>query len=240
MISSDLGYIIHTRPYRETSQLINALGRETGRFSLVFRGARRGRQTPAQSFRLMQLSWSGKTDLKTVRTMETVENRVLSGRNLYVGLYLNELLMRVLREAQPVTSVFDRYHHLLQRLARQEEDLEPLLRSFEYSLLEQLGYGFSLDVDAATGEPVEAAKRYRFDPQQGLVSLAGERQASGDKNAYPGAYLLAMAAMDYSDERVKVAAKRLMREALDPHLGTRPLLSRELYRGFVGEQESGR
>ena len=235
MISSDLAYIVHRRPYRETSQLIDVLGREAGRFSLVFKGARKSRRPPAQPFCMFQLSWSGKSDLKTLRTVEAVENRVMTGKHLYIGLYLNELLMRLLREGQTAGPVFDRYHHLVQCLADTGADVEPLLRSFEYLLLEQTGYGFPLDIDTDSGEPVVAGRNYRFEPQQGLV-----RAADSDlrQPGYPGEFLLAMAAMNYTDERVRIAAKQLMREALQPHLGNRPLFSRELYRGWIS-QENG-
>ena len=231
MISSDLGYILHSRPYRETSYLQKVITREHGLVSLVHRGARRGRSRP-QPFNLLQLSWSGRTDLKTLKTVEMLESRVLVGKTLYIGFYLNEVLVRVMPDAEPSATVFDRYHHLLTRVVQPDADEEVLLRSFEFALLEDMGYGFALDVDGLSGRPLRADGLYRFDVQQGLLAADadGERGAA---NLYPGRDLLAMAAMDYSTDSVRTCAKRLMREALVPLLGSKPLMSRELYKGHV-------
>ncbi|MNF14675.1 DNA repair protein RecO [compost metagenome] len=54
---------------------------------------------------------------------------------------------------------------------------------------------------------------------------------------FHGADLLAMAEADWSVPGVLAAAKRLMRQALAPHLGGRPLVSREL---FMNRKESSR
>ena len=49
---------------------------------------------------------------------------------------------------------------------------------------------------------------------------------------FNGSDLLAMAATQWTTPGVLAAAKRLMRQALAPHLGGRPLVSRELFRKF--------
>lgn len=178
---------------------------------------------------MVQISWSGKTELKTIRSMEVVEHGLLLGQHLYIGLYLNELLARVLREAESAAPVFDRYHHLIQKLAARQDNIETLLRSFEFTLLDELGYGFTL-VSDARGETVIPGCNYTFDPSQGLIA-ADVMDYEQSRAVFPGEHLLAMAEMDYSDDRVRLTAKRLMREALKPHLGSRPLMSRELFKG---------
>ncbi len=229
MICNDLAYVLHTRPYRETSQLVSVYTRGQGRFSLVARGSRGGKKTqPLQSFCRFQIAWSGTADLKTLTGAELVEHRVLLGRNLYIGLYLNELLTRLGQDFHPAERIFDLYTLLVARLA-EAGDSEALLRSFEWQLLEELGCGFALDREAATGEPVSAAGRYRFDPQRGLLCARGD---SGP-GCFRGDDLLALARGDLSRQPTRLAAKQLMRLALQPHLGARPLLSRELFRGTI-------
>jgi DNA repair protein RecO (recombination protein O) len=228
MILSDLSYILHGRPYRETSQIVSLFTRENGRVSVIHRGAKRGRGHTLQPFCLTQTSWIGRSDLKTLKSFDILESGYLSGRHLYIGLYLNELLDRILREGQPVVSVFDRYHHIARNLVRNTDDIEPLLRSFEYALLDEMGYGFALDRESATGELLKVGEYYSFYPQQGLRLCSRE----GERHGFKGEHLLAMAAMDYADSGVRLTAKKLMRQALAPHLGAKPLKSRELFRGY--------
>ena len=101
--------------------------------------------------------------------------------------------------------------------------LEPLLRSFEWRLLDQLGYGFALDLDSE-GQPIAEAGLYRLQTETGLVPV-GHLQPG----VFQGAELLAMAEADWTAPGALAAAKRLMRQALAPHLGGRPLVSRELF-----------
>ena len=101
--------------------------------------------------------------------------------------------------------------------------LEPLLRSFEWRLLDELGYGFALNLDSE-GQPIVARGLYRLHTEAGLVPI-GQLQPG----AFQGVELLAMAEADWSAPGALAAAKRLMRQALAPHLGGRPLVSRELF-----------
>src|SRR5690606_32272581 len=147
----------------------------------------------------------------------------LVGEALFSGLYLNELLIRLLPPEVPHPAVFDHYAATLLALA-EGRPLEPLLRSFEWRLLDELGYGFDLDTDI-NGEPVAADGIYRLQVDAGL-----ERVWLLQPGLFQGVELLAMAQADWSAPGALAAAKRLMRQALAVHLGGRPLVSRELFR----------
>ena len=101
--------------------------------------------------------------------------------------------------------------------------IEPLLRAFEWRLLGELGYGFALEHDLQ-GLPIEPAGLYRLIPDAGL-----EPVSQFQPGLFNGAELLAMAEADWQVPGALAAAKRLMRQALAPHLGGRPLVSRELF-----------
>ena len=102
--------------------------------------------------------------------------------------------------------------------------LEPLLRAFEWRLLDDLGYGFELNNDLH-GEPIAADGMYRLQVDAGL-----ERVYLLQPGLFQGTELLAMSEADWSAPGALSAAKRLMRQALAVHLGGRPLVSRELFR----------
>lgn len=239
LAQNDNGFVLHTRPYRETSQLVDLFCREHGRFRVIAngtRGARKGPSKRLQSFVPCAVHWRGRGELKTLVSAEPVmASQYWGGDTLYIGLYINELMTRLVPEHDPHPELFDSYVQLLQSLPG-TTDIEPLLRIFELTLLEQLGYGIALDVEVISGAEMDAECWYRFVPEDGF-SLLGT-SAAGMVNAFKGADLKAMASSNYENPDVKRAAKRLLRLALDVHLGGRPLRSREFFRG-VSNQGGG-
>ena len=229
--NEEAAYVLHRRPYRETSLLVDLFARGAGRLRVVARGGRRSR-IAGQPFVPLVVAWSGRGSLKTLIRAEPAVPRasVPSGRALYLGLYVNELLMRLLPEWDPHPGLYDGYGRLLRRLA-EEGEAEPPLRRFELQLLAELGYGFALDRTAA-GVPLGPDDCYGFVPGSGLMPASRTGQDPGG-TGFRGLHLLAMAADDYRDPDTRRCAKRLLRAALAEHLGERPLRSRELFRQRV-------
>ncbi len=219
---SQPAYVLHSRAYRESSALVDFLTPQ-GRLRAVLRGARGRAGTLARPFVPLEAEFRGRGELKNVGRLEAAGiPNLLGGEALFSGLYLNELLIRLLPAEDPHPAVFEHYALTLQALA-QGRPLEPLLRAFEWRLLDQLGYGFALDLDSL-GQPIAAGGLYRLQVDVGLVPV-GQLQPG----TFQGAELLAMAQADWSAPGALAAAKRLMRQALAPHLGGRPLVSRELF-----------
>ena len=220
-------YVLHRRPYRDTSLLVEAFSRDHGRIGLVARGARRPRSSLAgllQPFHPLLLSWTGKGDLFTLVGAEADGRAAVpAGRNLYAGFYLNELLLRLLRRHDPCAELFEVYAVILGHVAA-GEDVEWALRLFERHLLEALGYGLSL-LETAEGLPVEAGECYRYQLENG--PRAG---ATAEGIAVSGRALLALASGEAPDAEAREQAKRLLRATLRLYLGEKPLQSRELYR----------
>ena len=216
-------YVLHSRAYRETSALVDFLTPQ-GRLRAVLRNARGKAGTLARPFVPLEVEFRGKGELKNVSRMESAGVAVwMLGDALFSGLYLNELIIRLLPSEDPHPQVFEHYAATLQALGAGRA-LEPLLRSFEWRLLDQLGYGFALDVDV-NGEPVAIDGLYRL-----LVDAGLERVELLQPGLFQGAELLAMAQASWETPGALAAAKRLMRQALAVHLGGRPLVSRELFR----------
>lgn len=215
-------FVLHSRPYKETSALVDFLTPE-GRWRAVLRGARGKAGSLARPFLPLDIELRGRGELKSLARLEaTGIPHLLQGEALFSGLYLNELLIRLLPAEVAHPLLFEHYAATLLRLA-EAGPLEPLLRAFEWRLLDELGYAFALDVDLS-GLPVDSAALYRLQPDSGL-----ERVSQVQPGLFHGADLLAMSEADWQTPGVLTAAKRLMRQALAPHLGSRPLVSRELF-----------
>lgn len=229
-------YILHTRPYRDTSLLVDILTRDYGKLCLVAKGVRGAKKAANQQRYLLQafqpilLSWQGKSSLKTLIDIEPSQETVrhsLSGDKLYSAMYINELLAYLLPQDDPTETIYPYYQHLLSQLSHTDSSLEPCLRHFEYHLLDALGYGINFCDDADSGESVEANKTYYFVQNHGFVlaSHHPDIRAVG----FLGQTLLDIAASDFSKEDARQAAKHISRMALQSHLRGRELKSRELF-----------
>lgn len=221
-------YILHARPFRDTSVIFDCLTENHGRISLLGKGVRSAkskRRQLCQPFIPLLLSWQGKSQLKTLTDIEsraTAPN--LIGQYLFSGFYLNELLTRALPEHDPCREIFLRYQWALYQLSDQPP-LEPLLREIELGLLQDLGYSINLGIDASSGKPINSDQWYRYVPELGLVLNA----APGEGGLYLGKHILALAKSDFSDIETLRQSKQLLRNLLKPIIGQKPLKSRELF-----------
>ncbi|TCK17583.1 DNA replication and repair protein RecO [Thiogranum longum] len=224
------GFVLHQRPYRETSALLEIFTPTHGRVGLVARGVyapKSRRRGELQAFRALRLSWNERGELGTLTGVESDGPGVsLAGAALYSAFYLNELLVRLLVRHDPHPLLYERYRQALQALSDQPAGIELTLRLFEKQLLQETGYGLLLDVDCETGEPVQADRFYDYHLEAGPVaSIPGSTKGF----LFPGSSLLALAQESNLDEVVLRDAKRLMRAALSLYLGGKPLKSRELF-----------
>lgn len=227
-------FILHTRPYRNTSVLVDFLTPEYGRVTAVARGIRSGSKSAKQKRALFQpftpllVGWGGKSELKSLNHFESEQLAYcLSGKKLFSALYMNELLCRLVLQQEESSPLFALYRFTLQSL-QLEQNIDIVLRRFELELLALLGYAIELSVDAETGLAVEAGRDYRFIADRGFRAVVLGVADSSAIDMFSGDDLLALSRGDYTPE-VRRVAKRLCRQALHFHLGGKPLKSRELF-----------
>ncbi|MCB1874529.1 MAG: DNA repair protein RecO [Chromatiales bacterium] len=222
-------YVLHARPYGDTSLLLEIFSLDHGRQGLVAKGARvrKRHNCPLQPFAPLLLSWSGRGELPTLTDCDRHgEAMGLRGDGLLCGFYINELMYRLTHRHDPHPELFKIYAATLVRL-RDEVSQEPLLREFELRLLDSLGYGLILDHDVDSGGPVDADGRYTYIPD------LGPRLGEVDGNVavgVSGRTLHALQRCDWRDVDTLRESKRLLRTVLHYHLGGKPLNSRALFR----------
>jgi DNA repair protein RecO (recombination protein O) len=211
-------FVLHARPYRETSLLVECLTRDHGRIGVVARGVRteraRVQRAQLEPFQRIELDLLMKGELATLRGAEPSGKVIrLTGEAGLAGLYLNELVVRLTGRQDPNAELFAFYERTLQRMAA-GEPLAWTLRRFERDMLDSLGYGLQLDVDAVDGESLDPAATYFYDPESG--ALPGR---AGDARAIRGADLLALAADHSPDAAGLSSLRRMMRQVIAFHLG---------------------
>lgn len=223
----NLAYVLHTRAYSETSLLVEMLTQEQGRITAVARGAKRGKAKISnllQPFMPLQVIWYGKSELVTLTAAEANGScHKLYGKIAICGLYLNELLVKLLPRWDACPLLFSGYQAVLLDLENHSDTAQIILRKFELLLLKSLGYELQLTRDITTGKIIDADSYYSFDPVFGpKLTYATANQA------IKGASLLALEANDLEDPKILFDIKRLMRSVLNYHLGSRRLVTREL------------
>ncbi len=223
--------VLHRRDYRDSSLLIELFSRDHGRIGAVARGARKRWQGVIEPFSSLLVSWRGRGELLSLNHAESVgPARHLHGRSIACAFYTNELLLRMTRRHDPHPELFQRHNATLDQLAAGANP-EPVLRLFERDLLHLLGYGLDLEQCSEDGAPLRRDTRYRYLPQHGAVYFT----PSGDGVAVDGATLLALHEGGPFDAAQLAQLKGLMRSILAPHVGQRPLHSRELARWYTGQ-----
>lgn len=233
-VQQQRAFVLHQRDFSETSLLLEVYSRSHGRVGLIAKGARRPsskQRGVLKPFQPLLLGWSGRGELMVLTGVEADGAGIeLAGRALYCGFYLNELMLRLLQRHDPHERLYDRYRAALEGLF-QSGAHEAILRVFEKHLLRELGYGLLLEREPGDRRPIEADALYDYVLDQGPVRVTQpELNTRVQGVRLRGSSLLALAAEQLQDLTALREAKALMRAALAPHLGDKPLHSRRLFR----------
>ncbi len=223
-VHAEPAFVLHRRPYRNTSLLLDLFTLNHGKVSCIARGARslKNRQHGLlQPFSPLLASWVGHSSLVTLSGVEAASMPYqLQGSALFSGFYLNELLLKLCEAHDPHPNLYHCYQASLAVLGSGEA-ISPYLRHFEKQLLQEAGYGFALNTEYGSGVAIHPEHRYQFYPEFGFTR-------SSDHKAYQGEHLLAMAEDDYFDPSIADTAKRIYEQAIRFLLEGRKLQSLNL------------
>ena len=158
-------FVLHSRPWSETSLMLDVFTEESGRVRLVAKGARSKRSNlkgALQPFTPLLVRFGGRGEVKTLRSAEAVSLALpLNGITLYSGLYVNELISRVLEHETRFSELFFDYLHCIQALAGASE---PVDDTMTYRYREEKGFIASLVIDnnTFTGHHLKALASREF------------------------------------------------------------------------------
>lgn len=225
-------FILHRKPYLESSLLVDVFTEHHGRVSLIARGGRRQQAGQAflwQSFIPLNISFQGKTELLTATHIEKQDRAIaLLGSNLLMGLYLNELLIAVLPKQDAYPEIFQAYFKTLKCLEQGIQ--EPALRVFEKKLLSELGYGipYHQDTDQRLIDP---GARYQLKALKGFERVDSFEDGNPmdlDHLIFSGQLILDILNEHWTEDSL-LSAKYMMRYLFKPLLNHQTLKVRELY-----------
>ncbi len=227
------GYVLHSYPFRETSLIVEFFTRSHGRVGVMAKGARRPKSAmrgALMAFQPMQLTWSGRSELKTLHHVDWEAGHLqLQGLQLICGFYVNELLLKLVPREDPHEGLYEAYEQAIHAL---REGGKPawLLRRFERELLREMGYGLLLEHDV-DGQPVQAQVEYAFQIERGPVRIPKNGEA-------PGLRVRGKTLLDLSRDLQEVdedglsdhEGRTLMRQAIGHYLNGQELRTRQLLR----------
>lgn len=228
---SDLAYVLHSVPYKETSLIVELFCREHGRMPVVAKGAKRPHsalRAVLVSFQPLSVRFSGKSDVKTLTQAEWLGGLMSpDGKALFAAYYLNELLMRGLSREDAHPELFDLYQQTLIGLT-EGEDMNVCIRRFEVGLLQAFGYGLDWAHDA-NGAAIESALEYVWVDQHGWIPSVGGNvnnlQNGSVEQVVQGQWITEIQAGIWS-KAASSALKPVTRKLLMTHVAPNGLMSR--------------
>ena len=221
-VTDQSAFILRRRDWHNTSLILELFTRDHGCLNVIAKGARRKPARQAyQPFTMLNVSWSGRRDLKTLASIEG-QALPVDERNYLALLYVNELIAALLPAGEANPSVFGAYFELLQVAAEPLAEVD--LRRFEIELLRALGYFPDISVDARSSAAIVADRRYQFVINVGFVECS---ESAAD--SVWGQSIIDWAHDDYADESVLRLAKSVLRSTIDFNLHGKKLKSRDVY-----------
>ncbi|HEY4068125.1 MAG TPA: recombination protein O N-terminal domain-containing protein [Burkholderiaceae bacterium] len=240
-------FVLHRYDWSESSVILDLFTREQGRLAVAAKGAKR----PYSNFRSVLLpfqrlfvSLSGAavkdesaepatSDVQNLRGAEWAGgSAMLTGAALFSGFYLNELLMKLLARHDPHALLFDAYAATLPELASDDEArVQPALRAFELTLLQQTGLLPDLSVVTQTQEAVRVERRYGLAPDAGVaIGTDTGGDFGGDTLIGLQAALLhgSLAALQQACTRALPELKVALRGMIQHQLGASVLRTRQV------------
>lgn len=231
-IESECAFVLHARPWRESSLLVEVFCPSHGRMGLVARGVasakRHALRAALQPLQCIRFAATGKGELATLQSAEVLDVPPrLAGESALAGFYLNELTLALVPRQDPLPELFAAFARTRQLLAGQGMALAWALRRYERDLLDAIGFGFDWQTQS-DGAPIDPAARYFFDPEQGLRRLRLESAHGQRQKSATGRAVLALAADLCPGNEDLASLRRPMRGLLAHHLGPRGLKSWEM------------
>lgn len=239
-INDEPAWVLHAYDWSESSLILDVFTRHHGRMVMAAKGAKR----PHSQFRPvllplqpLRVAFSGEAEVRNLKAAEWQGMQVMpAGEGLVAGLYLNELLMRLLPREDPHEALFDGYAQTIQALS-QPAGLATavVLRGFELKMLQALGHLPELDRITLTQQALgaslvcwsaEAGLRTAQNGERGLPAAAwqGLNEAIRDAQSWTRVW----AELSTWEPEWRAALQPQLRQVLNYHCGVQQLHTRQL------------
>ncbi len=217
-------FVIHSRPYKETSLIVTFLSENNGKINAVAKGAKRKNSRLSgnlEPFQCLNIDFRGRSDLKTLYLAEPCEvfNDFKGSENLYSAFYINELINFLITQSEESAELFDIYKNCISNL-KDKKSIENILRNFELDLLGVLGYEINFSTEYGTNNDIDFEQKYKYSPQSGF-----SKSASG----FDGKILNEISKRSFSREAL-IASKEINRKTIEYYFEELNIKSRVFFK----------
>lgn len=227
-VSLQPAFILHTKSYLNSSLIVTVFTKDHGLVRLIAKGARRIKsklRSELQQFIPVNIGYLNKTNIGILTEIEQrVMVNILPNNKLAFGLYVNELMVKLLHEHDPHPKLFAHYTKALISL-RKTLNVEKTLREFEMLMLNEIGYGIDFFHDAASNAKVELEGRYRLNQDFSFERIIHDTKHT---RSFSGKNILSIGSLDFNEQSVLMDAKYILRVVIANKLGAKQIISRKL------------
>jgi len=222
MENSDI-YIFRVTPYRESSILYDAVVKEYGKITFIHKGIKSNKRKNAlQLFCSYNINWSGKSNIKFLRNIESINPiKNFKDNHKIIGMYYNEIMFYLTKNDYKIDKLYNHYDDCLRKLADSKYNYLIDLNIFEIGLLILTGHYIFFDHDLS-GNLIKEDKRYAYIPEQ------GPKLETDYKETYSGSTLMALAGeIEYDHETLK-ESRVFMRRLINYYIQPKKIKTREI------------
>ena len=217
-------FVIHSRPYKETSLIVTFLSEKNGKINAVAKGAKRKNSKLSgnlEPFQCLNIDFRGRSDLKTLYLAEPCEvfKDFMGSENLYSAFYINELINYLITQSEESAELFDIYKNCVAKL-KDERSIENVLRNFELDLLGVLGYEINFSKEYGTNNDIDFEQKYKYSPQSGF---------SKSTNGFDGKILNEISNRSFSKDAL-AASKEINRKTIEYYFEELNIKSRVFFK----------
>jgi len=217
-------FVIHSRPYKETSLIVTFLSEKNGKINAVAKGAKRKNSKLSgnlEPFQCLNIDFRGRSDLKTLYLAEPCEvfKDFMGSENLYSAFYINELINYLITQSEESAELFDIYKNCVAKL-KDERSIENVLRNFELDLLGVLGYEINFSKEYGTNNDIDFEQKYKYSPQSGF---------SKSTNGFDGKILNEISNRIFSKDAL-AASKEINRKTIEYYFEELNIKSRVFFK----------
>ena len=217
-------FVIHSRPYKETSLIVTFLSENNGKINAVAKGAKRKNSRLSgnlEPFQCLNIDFRGRSDLKTLYLAEPCEvfKDFKGSENLYSAFYINELINFLITQSEESVELFDVYKNCISNL-KDNASIENILRNFELDLLGVLGYEINFSTEYGTNNDIDYELKYKYSPQSGF---------SKSTDGFDGKILNEISKRSFSREAL-IASKEINRKTIEYYFEELNIKSRVFFK----------
>lgn len=233
-IYADFAYLLHSKPYRDSSALATFFTESNGKVSVVVNGLkskRSDRRALLQPCRRLLIDYELKSGLSKLTAIDNAPPSVVPDISQFMLYqYVHELLIRLLPEQLPVQPIFEAYQHCLEQL---NTTPNTALRFLELALIDYFAGLPELGMTQDTQQTVRAENQYYFYPDEGIYTLAQPYQGK----LFSGVHLQAFShlvhhGMPACTETLAQGAMPVSSYLIRQLLGNKPLKTRTVYKAL--------